>query len=90
MVARLTSEPVVPDGMAGTDLSLEPVEPTAAADPSGVRQRAHDRLRLRLRVAVLEAALARARRRRALVVEQYERALDRREGGESAAFSWRD
>jgi hypothetical protein len=86
MVARLTSEPAVLDGTDGTDLSVEPVERIAG----GAREGAHDRCRLRLRVAALEAALARARRRRSLVVEQYERTLDRHEGGESPDFSWRD
>lgn len=94
MVAPLTSEPTALDVSVepadGTDLSVEPVERVAGADQGIPRGAAFERLRLQLRVAALEAALARARRRRALVVEQYERALERRETGDSPEFSWQD
>ena len=93
MVERLTSEPAVLDGDVeftdGTDLSVEPVEHVASADPDLPRDTVGERIRLQLKVVALEAALARARRRRALVVDQYERALERRERDESPEFSWR-
>jgi hypothetical protein len=96
MVTPLISEPTALDADVepadGTDLSVEPVEHVAGAEPGcgcGCGGTCLHRVRLELQVAALEAALDRARRRRELVVNHYERVLEGREGGESPAFSWR-